>query len=155
MTTQILSYPGEVDTLAAYHAAAFAEAWSADWIGRLMAQPGTFAIRSEGGFILIRSAGGEAEVLTLAVAPAARRRGIATALILAASRYAQKQGARKLLLEVGRANEPAKSLYARLGFREVACRKGYYQGGEGEREDALVMAVELPLVVVGNVAKFD
>jgi len=155
MKTQLLSHPCDVDALAACHAAAFAEAWSADWISRLMAQPGTFAIRAEGGFVLLRSAGGEAEVLTLAVAPAARRRGIATALILAASEYAQKQGARKLLLEVGSANEPAKSLYVRLGFREVACRKGYYQGGEGQQEDALVMAVELPLVVVGNAAKFD
>jgi ribosomal-protein-alanine N-acetyltransferase len=155
MKTEVLTHSCDAAGLAALHAAAFDDAWSADWIGRLMAQPGTFAIRMEGGFILVRSAGGEAEVLTLAVAPAARRRGIASALIVEGAKHAQEQGARRLFLEVSDANEPAKSLYTCAGFREVGRRTGYYQGAGGRREDALVLAVELPIHPVGNFAQFD
>ncbi len=44
--------------------------------------PGTFGfLDARGGFILARSAGGEAEILTLAVAPAARRQGLGRALV--------------------------------------------------------------------------
>lgn len=155
MKIELLAPPYDVEGLAALHLLSFAEAWSADWIGKLLAQPGTFAMRAEGGFVLARSAGDEAEVLTLAVAPAARRRGIAAALTLAAGEHAREQGARRLFLEVADANEPAKSLYARLGFREIARRKGYYRGGDGRDGDALVLAVELPLSPVGNASHFD
>ncbi len=155
MKTEVLTSPFVAAALAALHAASFDDAWSADWIGKLMSQPGTFAIRAEGGFVLARSVGDESEVLTLAVAPAARRRGIGSALILAAGRHAQEQGARTLFLEVSDANKPAKSLYFRLGFRVIARRKDYYQGGQGQREDALVLAVELPIYPVGNATQFD
>ncbi|MGA7711030.1 MAG: GNAT family N-acetyltransferase [Rhizomicrobium sp.] len=155
MKTDVLTHPCDVAPLAMLHAAAFDEAWSAEWIGRLMAQPGTFAMHAEGGFILVRSAGGEAEVLTLAVAPAARRRGIASTLILKAANYAEEHGARRLFLEVSDANQPAKSLYTCVGFKEVGRRVGYYQGAGGRRQDALVLAVELPIHPVGNLAQFD
>ena len=155
MKTDVLTHPCDAAALAMLHAAAFDDSWSADWIGRLLAQPGTFAIRAEGGFILVRSAGGEAEVLTLAVAPAARRRGIASILIVEAAKCALEAGARRLFLEVSDANEPAKSLYTCAGFNEVGRRKGYYQGVGGRREDALVLAVELPIHPVGNFAQFD
>ena len=155
MKADVLTHPCDTAALATLHAAAFDDAWSADWIARLMAQPGTFAISAEGGFILLRSAGGEAEVLTLAVAPAARRRGIASALIVMAAKYAQEQGARRLFLEVSDANEPAKSLYTCAGFKEVGRRKAYYRRDSGCCEDALVLAVEFPIHPVGNFAKFD
>jgi ribosomal-protein-alanine N-acetyltransferase len=152
---EILTGPCDVGALAALHAASFSDAWSEDWIGRLMAQPGIFAVRAEGGFVLARTAGDESEVLTLAVAPAARRRGIGSALILAAGRQAEQQGARKLFLEVSDANEPAKSLYFRLGFKVMARRKDYYPGKKERGIDALVLGAALPLNPVGNAVQFE
>ena len=158
MKTVLLTPPHDVDSLARLHAASFADAWSAEWITKLLAQPGVFAFvgRAEaGGFILVRVAGGEAEILTLAVAPAARRRGIGSSLVLAACQQAQEMGAEAIFLEVCRANEPAKSLYTRLGFHEVGCRKGYYQRPSGSNEDALIFRVKFPLPPVGNGERLD
>jgi ribosomal-protein-alanine N-acetyltransferase len=135
------------------HATSFADTWSAEWIATLLAQPGTFAFLANGesdGFVLVRAAGGEAEILTLAVAPAARRRGIGSALILAACRKAREMGAEAMFLEVSRTNEAAKTLYTRLGFHEVGRRRGYYQEPGRSNEDALVFCGKLPLPPVGN-----
>ena len=158
MKTVVLTHPCDVDMLAALHAASFPDAWSAEWIGKLMEQPGTFACLTSGessGFVLVRAAGGEAEVLTVAVPPAARRRGIGSALLAAAARRAQQMGAQTLFLEVGEANLPAKLLYARFGFREVGRRRGYYASSDGGNEDAVVLSVELPVPRVGNLAQLD
>lgn len=158
MKTNLLTPPTDVDVLARLHAASFADAWSAEWIAKLLAHPSTFALLVDGefgGFVLVRAAGGEAEILTLAVAPAARRRGIGSALILAACRQAQEMGADTMFLEVSRTNEPAKTLYTRLGFREVGRRRGYYQEPGRSNEDALVFCGKLPLPPVGNSERLD
>jgi ribosomal-protein-alanine N-acetyltransferase len=133
--------------LAAIHAASFDEVWSAQAIGGLLAAPGTFALVDTGGdgFILVRAAGGESEVLTLAVRPAARRRGIAAALLAAASARLEAVGAAELFLEVNAANNPALALYFRAGFQEIARRPGYYAGVHGTREDAIVLRTSIPL----------
>jgi len=153
MKTVLLAPPYDLDAMARLHAASFADAWSAEWLAKLLMQPGTFAFMDDGktgGFVLVRAAGGEAEILTLSVAPAARRRGIGSSLVLAACRHAQELGARALFLEVGQSNEPARSLYTRLGFREVGRRRGYYQSTDRGNEDALIFRVEFPLSQVGN-----
>ena len=143
MTALLLTHPCDTAPLAALHASAFAEAWSAEWLAKLLVQPGTFAFLVPAqGFVLARAGGGEAEVLTLAVEPAARRRGIASALVRAAAAQGWELGAQSLFLEVAEANLAAKNLYLRLGFVEVARRKGYY-GGAGA--DALVLRAKLPL----------
>jgi len=139
----------EAASLARIHAQCFAQAWSAEAVAALLATPGSFAMVDDGGFILVRAAADESEVLTLAVVPAARRRGIATALVLAAAQRAAEVGAGVIFLEVSTANLPAISLYKRLGFAAVGCRKAYYAGAHGVREDALVLRAEIPLSRVG------
>ena len=144
-----LTPPCALDHLADLHAACFDDAWSAEWIATLMAQPGVIALSAdEDGFIITRIVSDEAEVLTLAVAPATRRRGIGSALVTAAIRHAAEMGARRMFLEVGSKNFAAKSLYIRLGFKEVGRRSGYYAATRGCLEDALVMSVEIPLLRV-------
>ena len=153
-----LTPPCNTDILARLHATSFADAWSAEWLAKLLAQPGTFAFLvdgASGGFILVRAAGGEAEILTLAVAPAARRRGIGSALISAACRQAQEMGADAMFLEVSRANDPAITLYTRLGFQEVGRRRGYYREPGRSNEDAFVFCAKLPLSPVGNSERLD
>ena len=136
--------------LAAIHARCFPEAWSAKAMAELLATPGTFAFAASDGFILVRAAGGEAEVLTLAVMPDARRSGIGTALVEAAATHALGLGAQALFLEVGVANQPARALYHRLGFVEAGRRKGYYTATPGKAEDALVLRSNLPLSPLGK-----
>jgi ribosomal protein S18 acetylase RimI-like enzyme len=60
----------------------------------------------------------DAYVGELAVAPGMERRGIATALMNAAEAWAARRGLAFLTLHTGAANQPARSLYRRLGYHE-------------------------------------
>lgn len=98
-----------------------------------------------GGFALFALAADEAEVLTLAVAPGARRRGLGAALLAAAAAAAAARGARSIHLEVAEDNAAARALYARAGFAETGRRRGYY-ARPGGRTDALRLrrALDIP-----------
>jgi ribosomal-protein-alanine N-acetyltransferase len=96
------------------HAAAFpaGEAWDAAIIAAQLGLPGVFGLVADaGGMILARCTADEAEILTLAVDPAARRRGVGRALVTAAAAAAAARGATRLLLEVS-----AGTAAARLDF---------------------------------------
>jgi ribosomal-protein-alanine N-acetyltransferase len=126
--------------LAALHAASFSDSWTAQAIRELFAGPGVFAFHLPDGFILARTAGDEAEILTLAVTPKARRQGAGRSLIRAAARHARKLGASSLFLEVAANNIAAQALYQDQGFVAVGRRKAYYG-----TQDADVLKVMLPL----------
>lgn len=130
----------DIDALAALHAASFEDAWDALAIAALLVTPGTFVFWEAQGFIMARAAGDEAEILTLAVAPAARSQGLGRALVAAAAAHAATLGATAFFLEVAEGNAPALALYARLGFLQVGRRTGYYAG-----RDARVLKTALPL----------
>ena len=134
----LLDAAADLSPLAALHAACFADGWSTGAIAALLATPGAYAFRSQDGFILARCAGGEAEILTLAVAPQARGRGLGRALLEAAIGRASEQAAQAMFLEVGADNPYALALYAGLGFAKVGTRKNYYGSG-----DALVLRLPL------------
>lgn len=124
--------------LAVIHASAFpeGEAWGPDAMALSLELPGAFGLLSAGsGMILVRVAGDEAEVLTLAVAQPAQRRGVGAALLDAAMTEAAARGAAAIFLEVSVGNEAARKLYTRAGFTEVGRRARYYADGA----DALVL----------------
>jgi ribosomal-protein-alanine N-acetyltransferase len=131
--------PGEAERLAAIHAGAFAEVWGEQAFADLLAQPGVFGLATEAGFILCRNVVDEAEIVTLAVTPAARRQGLGRRLVEAAGALLAELGAATLFLEVSADNPPAINLYTGLGFEQVGQRKGYYADGS----DALVMRLSL------------
>ncbi len=126
-------------TLAALHAACFPDPWDAAAISALLVKPGTFAFAHEDGFVLARAVADEAEILTLAVHPYKRGKGLGRALLQATISKVRSMGAKSVFLEVGVENPAARALYARLGFTKVGARKGYYNGG-----DALVLRLPLP-----------
>jgi ribosomal-protein-alanine N-acetyltransferase len=133
--------------LAALHRSAFEEPWSADDIAVLLRSPGVFAASASlsgevAGFILCRIAADEAEVLTLAVAPAMRRRGVAGALLERAMAAALAAGAGAAFLEVAADNPGAEALYRAHGFREVGRRPGYFSRAGGAVA-ALIMRLDL------------
>jgi [ribosomal protein S18]-alanine N-acetyltransferase len=130
--------------LAAIHGVAFppSETWEEEALGLQLGLPGVFGlIDAAGGMVLARVAGEEAEVLTLAVVPTSRRRGLGGALLDAALREARDRGARAVFLEVSEANQAARGLYAAAGFVEAGRRRRYYADGT----DALVLQAALSL----------
>ena len=128
------------------HAAGFAdEPWDAAQFALLLATPGCLGLALErdgalAGVLLLRQAGDEAEVLTLAVAPASRRRGLGAELLRAGLATLAARGVRRCFLEVGDDNAAALALYRSLGWRQVGRRRQYYRRGA----DALVLSLDLP-----------
>lgn len=129
--------------LAAIHAEAFEAPWSAEAFAALLAQPGVMLEAISDGFVMVQAAADEAEILTLAVRPAGRRKGVATALVETAARRAEAAGAGRLFLEVAEDNLAARALYARLGFEPVGRRPLYYARANGPAVDALLLARNL------------
>lgn len=130
------------DALAAIHKASFPrrQAWAVDAFALQLILPGVFGLIDPcGGLILVRAVEDEAEVLTLAVIPAMRRRGIAAALLRQAIMEAAGRGVTSLFLEVSTRNTGAQALYRRFGFTEVGRRRRYYPDGS----DALVLRMQL------------
>lgn len=143
----ILAASMEAEALAGVHALAFDDPWSAADLAALLASPGVFALaaRDEGdlaGFVLCRVAADEAEILTIATAPARRRQGVGRALLEAAAGTASAGGAETVFLEVAEDNAAALGLYRAAGFAPVGRRKGYYSRGAGAI-DALVLRRDL------------
>jgi tRNA threonylcarbamoyl adenosine modification protein YeaZ/ribosomal-protein-alanine acetyltransferase len=129
--------------LADLHGECFEAGWSSGEFASLLATPNTQGLiilqgGEASGFGLYRSAADEAEILTLAMRPSFRRRGLGRALVSEIEKHVRETGARKLFLEVAASNSAARALYSRAGFEEAGRRKDYYARGAA-REDALVL----------------
>ncbi|MEJ7870786.1 MAG: ribosomal protein S18-alanine N-acetyltransferase [Rubrobacteraceae bacterium] len=117
--------------------------WSeAVWSEEFYSPFGLYLILEEGGalsgFIGLKLISDEAHVMTIAVCPERRRRGLARTLIKAALSEPTAAGVCHVYLEVRPSNLAARTLYASLGFVETGVRRGYY----GD-EDALLMTLDL------------
>lgn len=128
-------------TLAALHAACFTtpRPWSEAEIAGFLASPLVFLLTEPQGFLLGRVVAGEAELLTLAVAPDARRHGVGGRLLGEFLTAAQARGAESAFLEVAEPNTAARALYATAGFVPAGKRRGYYHAPDGSLQDALVL----------------
>src|SRR4249919_2758578 len=126
----------DASAMSAIHAACFAKSWDAAEIGQFLGVPGCVALVASTspapapqGFLIVKSAGDEAELLTLAVDPAWRRVGLASALLAAATRALRSAGSKWLFLEVDEGNSAARGLYQSLGAVVVGRRPRYYEHG--------------------------
>ncbi|MBB4304504.1 ribosomal-protein-alanine N-acetyltransferase [Rhodobium orientis] len=143
----------DVAALSEIHTEAFEHTWSEEEIAALLRQENViglaarrsslFAAVRPVGFVMVRTAADEAEILTIAVSPSCRRRGIGRQLVEAVLRKLYADRIAELYLEVDVGNIAAVGLYRSLGFREVGERIGYYGNADGERSTALVMKREL------------
>lgn len=129
------------DRLAGLHRACFVRPrpWSAAEFAGLLDGPQVFLLTRPDAFLLGRVVADEAELLTLAVAPPARRQGIARALMAEFAATSRARAAARAFLEVAADNHPALALYRGGGWREAGRRKGYY----APDLDAVVMALTL------------
>jgi len=105
----------------------------------MLARKGVFLIQEPEGFAMGLVVAEDAELLTLAVRPRARRRGIARRLLGQFEVTARAQDAHAAVLEVAADNQAACALYRNAGYREVGRRPSYYRTPEGTRIDALVL----------------
>lgn len=131
------------DALAKIHAASFTIAprpWSAAEFRSLLESPNTYVFTQTGGFALVRIAGPEAELLTIAVDPAFRRQRIAWNLLETMQEFCKSRAVEEIFLEVSTQNDAAKTLYENNGFQLRAMRNDYYDGPNGQKISALVMA---------------
>lgn len=140
----------DAEGLAALHGLCFPEEpWDAAAFHSLLAMPGALGavLEADGelrGLILLRCAAEEAEVITLAVAPGARRQGLGQRLLERALTQAAADGAQRAFLEVAEDNLAARRLYAEAGFLVCGRRKAYYARAAGAGCDALILAAQLP-----------
>jgi ribosomal-protein-alanine N-acetyltransferase len=133
--------------LSALHARAFTtpRPWSEAEFATLLADPLVFLLaEGDAGFLLGRAVAGEAELLTIAVAPEARRRGLGRRLVGRFIYQARLRGAQSAFLEVAEDNAAAQALYRASGFVEAGRRRGYYRTPDGGAVDALVLVRSLP-----------
>ena len=137
----------DIEALAALEVALFADdAWSQrSWWAELAGRPRRFYVVAEQsgtvvGYAGVDCAGEVADVMTIAVAPAAQGQGLGAVLLHWLIAEAQRAGAQHLMLEVRADNRVAQRLYSATGFATVSVRRKYYQPGD---VDALIMRMHL------------
>ncbi len=125
--------------------AAAAHPWSAGQIEQtLRAQTTRALVATEDGVVvghlLASSAAGTGELLTLAVLPNRRRRGLGRALLGALRSRWEDEAVEEAFLEVAVDNMPALALYLCHGWTRVGSRPSYYFNGR----DAAILKLALP-----------
>lgn len=127
-----------LNELANLHAKCFPnKPWSASDFADLK-KSGCEIIASQNGFIVYRQTLDEAEIITIGVAPDARRSGIAAAMLGIVEQELKKSGVKSIFLEVAENNAPARKLYEQNGYVQIAVRPKYYDG-----IDAIMMKKDL------------
>jgi ribosomal-protein-alanine N-acetyltransferase len=144
--------PGRVEdarTLAKLHAQGFFRGWPREDFATYLMQPETpvyvacDARRRIAGFLMLRLLGDDTELITVAVDPKWRGKGVGRALLRAAFADLIQSSSRRMLLEVAADNPAALRLYRSEGFAEIGRREGYYARANGQPATALVMARDL------------
>ena len=132
--------PADVAAVAELEAESFSDPWPLAFFFEELSLPRRdYVVVEERGHIV--AYGGtmvideDAHIMTIAVKPEARRRGLGTRVMLALFDAATERGARHVTLEVRESNHAAASLYELFGFDPVGRRPKYYQ----DQEDAIVM----------------
>jgi [ribosomal protein S18]-alanine N-acetyltransferase len=124
----------DCSALADLHKANFAHSWSKSDITALISDAHvitlTAHLKKPVGFLMMRQAGGEAEILTIAVDKKHQGKGIATKLLKDIWGKLALQKVEEVFLEVAESNESALHLYYKLGFKQVGTRKSYYGVGQ-------------------------
>ncbi len=137
---------GDLEEVMAIECTVFPEPWSTNMFRQELHLPlsRNLTARIVGGgivgYITFWIIAGEVHLHTVAVKRDRQRRGVASALMEAMIRRAQKEGVCHATLEVRPSNERARRLYERFGFTVKGIRPCYYAD---TKEDALIMWADL------------
>ncbi len=132
---------GHIPQIAALEKACFSDPWTEDAFVYELDNPLSLwltALDGEtvAGYVGSQSVFEEADIMNVAVHPAYRRQGIGEALLCELERRLAEDGVETLALEVRVSNQPAISLYEKLGYSQAGLRKNYYFH---PKEDALIL----------------
>jgi ribosomal-protein-alanine N-acetyltransferase len=130
--------------LAQLHGASFHRGWGEGEFEQMLRERNTLVHRLRQGrniigFAVSRMAADEAEILSIAIDPRHRGRGLSRNLLLTHLGHLAGHGVRTVFLEVEENNQPARQLYNRAGFTVNGRRERYYKQPGGEPLDALLM----------------
>jgi ribosomal-protein-alanine N-acetyltransferase len=95
------------------------------------------------GYFVAMKGVDEVHLLNITVAPPYQRQGWARVMLDALALWSSGQGAQWLWLEARHSNSRAIHIYQAHGFRHVGVRRQYYPATSGQREDAVVMSLQL------------
>ena len=135
-----------VDQVAALERACFSMPWSETQLSDVLYSDDAVFIVAEDeegnviGYAGLTTVLDEGYINNIAVEEAARKHGVASALLDVFVRFAAINLS-FLTLEVRKSNAPAIALYEKFGFQQVGLRKGFYSH---PREDAIIMTREFP-----------
>jgi ribosomal-protein-alanine N-acetyltransferase len=140
--------PRDAAKLAQLHGASFHRGWGEGEFEQMLAERNTLVHRLRQGrkvigFAVSRMAADEAEILSIAVDPRHRGRGLSRNLLLTHLGHLAGRGVRTVFLEVEENNQPARRLYDRAGFSVAGRRERYYQQPGGEQLNAVLMRRDL------------
>jgi ribosomal-protein-alanine N-acetyltransferase len=128
------------DEMTAIYAHCFPDRpWSLEEVTSLLNRRDVLPICAPNAFVMASCFAPEAEILTIAVAPAYRRKGIGAALLKELCAQLPSRDIDTVFLEVADGNLAAIGLYKGFDFQEVGRRKAYYSRKDAPAEDALVM----------------
>lgn len=130
--------------LAQLHAASFARGWGESEFESMLSERNTLVHRLKlgrktVGFAVSRIGADEAEILSIAIDPACRGRGLSRTLLMTHLGHLAGRGVRTIFLEVEENNRAARRLYEGAGFTVVGRRERYYKQPDGEQLNALLM----------------
>jgi [ribosomal protein S18]-alanine N-acetyltransferase len=134
--------------LAQLHGASFHRGWGEGEFESMLSERNTLVHRLRSGrkvigFAVSRMAADEAEILSIAVAPNHRGRGLSRNLLLTHLGHLAGRGVRTVFLEVEENNQAARRLYDRAGFTVVGRRERYYREPNGQQLNAVLMRRDL------------
>jgi [ribosomal protein S18]-alanine N-acetyltransferase len=139
----------DADAVATLHARSFYRGWPRQDIEAYIADADTPTLvacdakHRVVGFAMLRLLGDDAELMTIAVDPKFRGKGVGAALMHACFEDLRMTPSRRMILEVAADNPSAIRLYEKLGFKKLSERHGYYARPDGQPATALVMARDL------------
>lgn len=132
-----------VDAMTQLHASAFEKPWNEKEFEGLLSLSTTKGWMDEESLLLFSHVLDEVEILTILTHPNARGQGKAVALLNHLIQYAKENNVRQIFLEVNIENQPAISLYEKMGFTKTGVRKKYYKMKDGTFCDGFVYLLKI------------
>lgn len=123
----------------------FPDAWSERGILDTLKNEQTVCLTAEKagrllGYMFAYTAADEADVARIAVVKESRKQKVGSELMKAFKQIGKVRGIRRVLLDVRRSNNTARTFYVKQGFAEDGVRPGFYENPE---EDAILMSCEI------------
>jgi len=125
--------PGDAGQIADIHAESFGKAWTRSDMEDHITRDLCLGIGDDPleGFIIMRIADDQAEILTIATSPERRGNGLAYDLLNESETRLMAKGVTLLFLEVAEDNMAAIALYQKSGFEPIGKRPAYYRRAHG------------------------